>query len=275
MRRTVWTRSATWSDDQTFILKRKKSLQASSRKCLPVGTIVSKTYCTNKLFMHTYVQIPYADSYYWLLQHTHKSIWQQKVGSVGFGAVFQRKTACWNGRTQTHTHTHNCTIIFTSNIGEVMALWAISLSSSAVEVHRKRFQSLIVEQKSHSRLTDRYLSQRYTASDKMQHESFAVHTPITATDDGLYTSKGHYDESKKKKKKSEAWGIIDRVWLKNGKQTARLVLSVNKLLLSVSTSYLGFYRFWLLSFCWSCTELFSIPLRLVTNSWPNNSRQQR
>lgn len=40
-----------------------------------------------------------------------------------------------------HTHTHNFTMIFTSNIEEVMALWAISLSSSAVEVRSRRFKA--------------------------------------------------------------------------------------------------------------------------------------
>lgn len=88
-------------------------------------------------------------------------------------------------------------MIFTSNIEEVMALWAISLSSFAVEVHSRRFQSLIIQLKSHGRHTDRHSSQRHIASDKIHYESIAVNIPITDTDNGLYTSKGHYDENEK------------------------------------------------------------------------------
>lgn len=76
----------------------------------------------------------------------------------------------------THTHTKLHNDFFAGNIEEVMALCAISLLSSAVEVHRQNFQSLITEQKLHGRRTDRHLSQRYMASDNIQHESAVVHT---------------------------------------------------------------------------------------------------
>lgn len=163
-----------------------------------VGITLSKTYCTHKLFMHTYVQIPYFPYFNTVTTHMQEYM---AGGWVVLGLVlYLRGRNQWQlpAEMNTHKHTHNCTMIFTRNIGEVMALWAISLSSSAVEVQRKRFQSLITEQSSHSTHTDRYLSQRYTAADKIQHESFAVHTSITDTDDGLFTSKTHYDESKKK-----------------------------------------------------------------------------
>lgn len=218
-----------------------------------VGITLSKTYCTHKLFMHTYVQIPYFPYFNTVTTHTQEYM---AGGWVVLGLVlYLRGRNQWQlpAEMNTHKHTHNCTMIFTRNIGEVMALWAISLSSSAVEVQRKRFQSLITEQSSHSTHTDRYLSQRYTAADKIQHESFAVHTSITDTDDGLFTSKTHYDESKKK------WGMGNNRWsLAQKWQTGstRLLLSVNTLLSSVSTSYLGFYRFGLLSFCWSWTVHF-------------------
>ncbi len=53
--------------------------------------IVSKTSTNVQLFMQTSIS---ADTVCPPLQHTdgtHKSVWQQMVGSVGFGAVFERK----------------------------------------------------------------------------------------------------------------------------------------------------------------------------------------
>lgn len=126
--------------------------------------------------------------------HKHTSAWQQTVGSVGFGSVFERErksmlTAIWNGffaLTHVHTYTHNCTMIFTSDIEEVMALWAISLSGCALEVHSRCFRSLITEQKSHGGHTDRHSSRRHTSQDKIPRmKVFAAHIPITDTDNGL------------------------------------------------------------------------------------------
>lgn len=89
-----------------------------------------------------------------------------------------------------HVHTHNCTMNFTSNIEEVMALWAISLSISAVEVPSRCFESLIIRQKSHGRHTDRRSSGKHTASDSIPDESCAGHVPITDPDNGICTSEG-------------------------------------------------------------------------------------
>ena len=139
----------------------------------PVDTSVHIFTFPLSLLIHTQVHILHRHHFN---KQTHEYTWKQPVGSVGFVAAFERKksipSAIWNGlwtHTHTHTHTHtlaqrnthNCTMIFTSNIEEVMAPRAISLWGSAAEVHGRRFQSLIIKPKSHGGHADRHSSPRY------------------------------------------------------------------------------------------------------------------